>query len=371
MNVNKEERPCSKVKVNVKRASENSRASVQYESLSDGPDLIESVLPAALDSESVCADKAEDKPSQEHISTDTKSDDVVVFLPADNNECKNIVSDETDNIPEKESKKASDSKKSIFTKFSEMSVLRKILTVICVCFCLWSIIPAIPGIIGIGLFAPLFIGLFVLFTVTAWDFISSVKSRLWKAMWLIIAIVAMAGIAAFAFVSGHMISASNNTIPANNSNVTVVVLGCKVNGSEPSRMLQGRLDTAAEYLLTHPGTNCIVAGGMGNDEDLPEAVVMKQYLVEKGVAASRIKIDDKSANTRENLKNALEVANANNYYTTFYIVTDRFHQLRAGMICDELGITSYALSCETPWYLTMNYWFREMFALAYHTVTKN
>ncbi len=374
MNIKKEERPCNKVKVRVRRAGENSRASAQLNNLSDAPDLIEAVLPAALDSETEHTDEITVFSVESKDEKIVEREDAIVFLPLEDKEEIAVPSeapaiDTAVNIEEKETK--AKSKNSVFVKFSEMTLIRKILTILCLGFCIWSLLPLIPGIIGIGLFVPLFIGLFALFTVWKWDFISSVKNRMWKAMWFFIAVIAMAGIVAFAFVSGHMISASNNTIPANNSNVTVVVLGCKVNGTEPSLMLQGRLDTAADYLLTHPGVNCIVTGGMGNDENLPEAVVMKQYLVDKGVAASRIKIDDRSSSTQENIENAIEVANANNYYTTFYIVTDRFHQLRAGMICKELGITSYALSCETPWYLTMNYWFREMFAIAYHTVTKN
>ncbi len=342
MNKEQEKRPLEKTKIKARRTGEDPCACAQFESLSEQPDLIESVLPAALEAEN------------------EERGEVINFVSIS----EETESEQTEEVPEVR-------KNRVFTRFSEMSFIRKLLTVLCVCFCLWSLLPAFWGIIGIGLFAPLFIGLFALFTVTAWNFIASVKGWLWKALWTVIALVAMAGAVAFAFVSGHMITASNNTPPSNNNNVTVVVLGCKVNGTQPSRMLEGRLDAAAEYLLTHPGVNCIVTGGAGSDEALPEAVVMKQYLVEKGVSASRIKIEDQSTSTRENLTNALEVANANNYYTTFYIVTDRFHQLRASLICDELNITSYSLSCETPWYLTMNYWFREMFALAYHTVTKN
>lgn len=346
MNKEREKRPLNKSDSKTKRTSEDSCASAQYESLSNNPDLIDELLPTALEAE------VEDRK-------------VINFVSVNN-----VEADATEELEDTELPfELEDAKRRrLFTRFSEMSFVRELLTVVCCCFCLWSILPLSCGITGIGLYAPLLIGLFALFTVAAWDFILSVNSRLWKMLWAVIAIVATVGAVAFAFVSGHMIAASNNTAPASNSNVTVVILGCKVNGTRPSRMLKSRLDKAAEYLLTHPEVNCIVTGGAGSDEELPEAVVMKQYLVEKGVSAGRIRIEDSSESTRENIENALEVARDNNYYTTFYIVTDRFHQLRASILCDELGITSYALSCETPWYLTEYYWFREMFALAYYTL---
>ncbi len=382
MNTDQEKRPLGKViKVRVKRASENSRVSTQNDRLPESPDLLEKILPQALELETVegkikdVETEQKENAYQEVRKENIEAEPIVFFSVESEKAAEPVVlenGNEDNKLPEIVVTENSGNRKNrIFTPFSEMSFIRKALVVLCMIFCFWSLLPLVKGIIGIGLYAPLFIGLFAFFTVSAWDFISSIENRLWKLLWLVIAIVAMVGFVAFAFVSGHMISASNNTAPAENNNVTMVVLGCKVNGTEPSKMLKGRLDKAVDYLLTHPGVNCIVTGGMGSDEDMPEAIVMKQYLVEKGVSASRIKIDDQSHSTRENLRYALDVAKSNNYYTTFYVVTDRFHQLRAKMICNELEITSYALSCETPWYLTMYYWFREMFGVAHHTVYKN
>ncbi len=386
MNTNQERRPLGKVKVRVKRAGESPRVSAENDTLPERPDLLDNILPQALELEA--GEKTEEKietvtdvpVSVQAAKSEEQKNEPVVFVSVEIPEnaervetVKQFKNTEQQNaeaaVIEAENEKGA--KKSIFTPFSRMSFIRKALTVLCAVFCLWSLMPLVKGICGIGLYAPLFIGLFALFTVTAWDFIISINNRLWKFLWLVIAVTAMLGAAAFAFVSGHMISASNNTVPNENKNITLVVLGCKVYGTEPSKMLRGRLDKAADYLLTHPGVNCIVTGGQGSDEDAAEAVVMKQYLVGKGVSASRIKTEDKSTSTRENMRNAIEVAKENNYYTTFCVVTDRFHQLRARMICNELEITSYALSSETPWYLTMYYWFREMFGIAHHTVYKN
>lgn len=254
--------------------------------------------------------------------------------------------------------------KKLFTPWKELSLLRKILACVFGFFSLWSILPIFRGIIGVGLYAPLFIGLFLLFTVFAWNFIVSVKNKAWQILWAVIAVIVFIGASLFAFVSGEMLSAATNKAPSDNKQVTVVVLGCLIRGDRPSKMLANRLDTAADYLLTHPEINCIVSGGQGSNEKHTEASVMRDYLIEKGVSPARIKTEEESTSTSENIAFSARTAKKNNYYGTFYIVTDRFHQLRAHMICEKQGITSYALPCETPWYLAMYYWFREMFGLA-------
>lgn len=51
---------------------------------------------------------------------------------------------------------------------------------------------------------------------------------------------------------------------------TVVVLGCKVRGTRPSRMLIRRLEAAQAYLEENPDVLCITTGGQGAGEDVPE-----------------------------------------------------------------------------------------------------
>lgn len=268
--------------------------------------------------------------------------------------------------PECEPEKVNaDSKPRTLSKWSELSKTRKIIVLLFALFTVYSFLPILGGIMNIGVYAPAAIGIFGMLVTLAWRSITSKKNVLWSALCTLIALIIMAGAVTFAYVSGEMISASRHYAPAYNSKVTVVVLGCKINGTEPSLMLQRRLEAAADYLLKNPGTNCVVTGGQGADEPCPEAVVMKQRLVEMGVSASRIKTEDESTSTRENLINAMKVIKENNYYSNICVVTDGFHQLRASMICDDLGITShYAISSDTPWYLVFCYWFREMFGLA-------
>ena len=50
------------------------------------------------------------------------------------------------------------------------------------------------------------------------------------------------------------------------------------------------------------------------------------------------------------------------------IVTDGFHQFRAGLIAKEFDIVPTAVSANTPMRLAAAYWLREWFALSHRFV---
>lgn len=248
-------------------------------------------------------------------------------------------------------------------KWQEISLLRKVIMVLCAALFLFSCLPLFIGVITPGVLPPACIALFFFGCALYWPRIEGCQSLWGNVLIAVVAVCVLAGVTYMAFVSGKMISASGNTLPDNTDEVTVVVLGCKVNGDQPSRMLQARLEKAAEFLLEHPQAHCIVTGGKGPDEDYPEALIMKNYLVNKGVSSMRIIMEDTSTSTLENLINASQLAKRYNCHERFLIVTDRFHQYRALTVANELGVVSYALNVETVWYLAMQYWFREIAAI--------
>ncbi len=150
-----------------------------------------------------------------------------------------------------------------------------------------------------------------------------------------------------------------------NDRTTLVVLGCQVKNGKPSRMLKSRLDAAYEYLSEHDAVNVVVSGGQGNDELISEAQCMRDYLMEKGIAAERIFMEDKSENTEENLRFSLEIIERNGLCDDITIVTDGFHQLRAELIAKKLGAEPDNISASTRWYLLPTYWVREWFGIVH------
>lgn len=144
---------------------------------------------------------------------------------------------------------------------------------------------------------------------------------------------------------------------------TVVVLGCKVNGDKPSAMLRRRLDVAAAYLQAQPQVRCIVSGGQGSNESQSEASVMAAYLEQKGIEAERIAMEDQSTNTKENLLFSRQLLQEKQWEQPVIIVSDGFHQFRAYLLAEKMGLSSYALSSHTSWALLPSYMLREVLSL--------
>ena len=172
-------------------------------------------------------------------------------------------------------------------------------------------------------------------------------------------------------LTGCMIYGANNfgTSSQAQKNATVVVLGSKVSGTVPSADLWVRISTAAAYLKANPQVKCIVSGGKGAGELASEASVMREYLIKDGIDASRILIEDRSTTTVENLNNSLAIIEKNGLSHDLAIVTDEYHQFRAGKTAVSLGAdSSYAVSAQTPWYIFSACYARELLALTNYLI---
>lgn len=179
--------------------------------------------------------------------------------------------------------------------------------------------------------------------------------------------VIMAACVVFAVIlSVFMINAMNNK--PNGKPTTLVILGCKVKGTNPSLMLKRRLDASCAYLNDYNDVTVIVSGGKGDDEQISEAQCMKDYLVSQGIASERIIMEDESSSTYENLKFSQEKIKENQLNEKVTIVTDGYHQFRAKIIADSLDIETYSISAKTTLWLIPTYWVREWFGIVQQIV---
>ena len=146
---------------------------------------------------------------------------------------------------------------------------------------------------------------------------------------------------------------------------TMIVLGAKVWGKEPSPMLKERLDTAVSYLKENPSTVVVVTGGQGPDEEEAEGIVMGRYLEEQGIDANRILVEKTSTTTVENIKNAGEMRDI----TTAIVVSNDFHIYRAKRTAKQNGVTTvYGLAAPSKTSDTFKSYVREVIALGYHII---
>lgn len=227
---------------------------------------------------------------------------------------------------------------------------------------IWFCIPFHWNVHNIGNLSGVTVCALVLTAALMYPAISKLCSRFkpWKIAWRVLTALFLAGIAWAGFLSCLMVSAMNSAPP---EHATVIVLGSKVDGTVPSADLRVRLETAAGYLKANPQAKCIVSGGKGAGELAAEASVMKEYLAKLGIDPSRIVMEDRSKTTKENLEYSLAVIRENSWSEDIAIVTDEYHQYRAGRIAQSLGMKPYAVCAATPWYIFSACWARELLAL--------
>lgn len=141
----------------------------------------------------------------------------------------------------------------------------------------------------------------------------------------------------------------------------LIVLGCQVNGTYPSRMLCQRIDAAANYLNTYPDAVAIVSGGQGPGEDITEAACMYNYLTAAGIAPTRILLEDRATSTMENLRFSLALLEPG---ATVAIVSNEFHLYRAGQMAETLGLEPKLVPADTELpVLLASYSLREILAV--------
>lgn len=91
----------------------------------------------------------------------------------------------------------------------------------------------------------------------------------------------------------------------------IIIHGAGLDGPRPTPLLAGRIDKALElWKKQHQHGKFVVSGGQGADEVVSEAQAMRDYLLDKGVSADAILMEDKSTTTWENLRYSLAIINA-------------------------------------------------------------
>ncbi len=163
--------------------------------------------------------------------------------------------------------------------------------------------------------------------------------------WLKVLIALLcAGVLAFAALLGAVLYGSYDHVRGDPQ--IMVILGCQVKPWGPSILLQDRLDKALDYWEEHPDVTIVVSGGQGPDEHISEAQAMHDYLVEQGVDADQILMEDVSHNTVQNLEYSMALLTEKGYDVTddVVVVSNGFHLTRVRMIWGRVWGTTDSLS---------------------------
>ena len=161
---------------------------------------------------------------------------------------------------------------------------------------------------------------------------------------IVLLVLALAAVLAFGVLLGIVLTGSRDSVRGDPR--IMIVLGCQVKPWGPSILLQDRLDKALEYFEAHPDTVIVTSGAQGADEPSTEAAAMRDYLVERGVPAEQILLEERSTNTLENIRYSLDVLAEHGYDVTadIAVVSNGFHLARVRMIWGRVCGGTYNLS---------------------------
>jgi uncharacterized SAM-binding protein YcdF (DUF218 family) len=151
----------------------------------------------------------------------------------------------------------------------------------------------------------------------------------------------------------------------------IVVLGAGLNGTEPSRVLRDRLDTACDTMEKYPEASVILCGGQGFNELIPESLAMYNYLIARGADPDRLIRESRSTDTVENIKNASEiiVSRGGKSGENAVIVTCGFHMMRSKLIAKQYNLTPYGAAAATrP--SEYHYYVREYFSILIYYIKR-
>ena len=180
-----------------------------------------------------------------------------------------------------------------------------------------------------------------------------------------IAAFAFAAVLYAAVISGIMLVAANR---APSDGATLIVLGCRVYGEDPSLMLYRRMDAALEILSNNPEAVAILSGGQGPGEWITEAEAMRRYFTENGISEDRLFIENLSTSTYENIAFSTAIIEDCGLSRNVAIVTNGFHQFRAQSYAKNAGLTPGAVSAGTPVFTLPYYWVREIAAISVQVI---
>ena len=178
----------------------------------------------------------------------------------------------------------------------------------------------------------------------------------------------------FTFVSLLFYSWIYRILPRRRKYDYIIIHGAGLDGTRPTPLLAGRIDKALElWNKQHQQGKFVASGGQGADEVVSVAQSMRDYLLEKGVPADAILMEDKSTTTWENLKNSIAVIRADRATSggtdaasddvtasdsagacgdfTTAVVSSDFHVFRCAEYAHNLGIKADGIGSHTKgWY---------------------
>lgn len=126
----------------------------------------------------------------------------------------------------------------------------------------------------------------------------------------------------------------------------IVVMGAAQYDGRPSPQLAARLDHVVEIWPTGVAPLVVVTGGNIPGDRFTEAEASADYLIERGIPAESILLENAGSTSQESLESVSELL-AERGLDDVLIVTDPYHALRSRLIAEEVGLDAEVSSTDT------------------------
>ena len=120
----------------------------------------------------------------------------------------------------------------------------------------------------------------------------------------------------------------------------ILVMGAAEYRGHPSPVLKRRLDHAVELYRRHLAPYVMTTGGAGGDPVFTESGVSRSYLIDRGVPAESIIVEDEGGSTAHSLAATVEIFRSMGLKSCI-VVSDGYHVYRVKRILQLQGFTVY------------------------------
>jgi uncharacterized SAM-binding protein YcdF (DUF218 family) len=127
----------------------------------------------------------------------------------------------------------------------------------------------------------------------------------------------------------------------------ILVMGAAEYRGRPSTVLKRRLDHAVELYRQNLAPYVLATGGAGGDPVFTEGGVSRSYLIDRGVPAESVIVEDEGGTTAYSLAAVVEILRSMGLHSCI-VVSDGYHVYRVKRILQLQGFTVYTSPREPP-----------------------
>jgi uncharacterized SAM-binding protein YcdF (DUF218 family) len=125
----------------------------------------------------------------------------------------------------------------------------------------------------------------------------------------------------------------------------ILVLGAAQWNGAPSPILQARLDHALTLYREGYAPRLLLTGGVGNGDQYSEAGVGARYLLDQGVPAGAILLEDHGRSSHESIQRAADIL-ARSGLSRVLLVSDPPHMLRILRMAHSAGLDAHGSAAQ-------------------------